>query len=200
MKARRTVAAVCGLVAALAAAVSPVAADTPVTMVMEGAASANGGAPPNAVDWPFPECDPTVNTWTWFGSGEGNVEVDTPGSAYVGELGLSGSMASNTPCAVIDSGTVSLSAFTPLCRTTVCYQSAGYVSCSFTGSFLRVGTEMNMSLSGSCSVNYRPSVSVQLEGQWHLFVGPSQQIPYCGCGYYSPSGGPIDFTSTNVSG
>lgn len=157
------------------------------------------GATVNVADWPFPECDPTVKTWQWFSNDYVNADLDTLGSAFIGEAELTATMTSVTPCAPIDSGAIALTVGTPFC-TLVCLGSSGSINCSLSGSFLRVGTEMNMLVGGSCSINGRPSVSVQLDGQWHAFFGPAQPVPFCSCGYYAPYSGPYDFASISVSG
>jgi hypothetical protein len=198
VKMRRVAAAFCGLVAAVVGTALPAAADVPVVITFSGDAGVGGQSGWNVADWPFPDCDPTQKVWTWYATSYSNLELDST-SAYVGEAAVNATMTSVTPCAPWDSGTMTLSVVKPLCYTT-CYGTSGTFSCSFSGTFLRLSSEITMLQSGSCSVNGRPSVAVPLlQGHFSLYFGPPQPIPYCGCAFYVPPTGANAFEFSNTA-
>jgi hypothetical protein len=197
VKARRWVAAVGALLASVLMSVLPAAADVPVTMVLSGSGNAYG-TNPNTADWLYPECDPTQKTWYWWDGTYTNAEIDTVGSAYVGVVNVNATMTSVTPCAPLDQGTMTLTIINQAC-TPLCIGSNGNVNCSLSGSFLRVGAALTMLIGGSCTVNFRPPVAVQLQGEWH-FLGTAEPVPLCGCSEWFPPPGPFEFTTTTVTG
>lgn len=171
-------------------------ADTPVAVSIAGTANTtiNGV---NVADWPLPECQPTQATWQWTDIPVVNVEADTIGSAFIGQTGLTATMTGSTPCALSDTGSMSMTLATVACPVT-CIASAGSVGCTLAGSYLRFATEVTMLASGSCTVNGRPSMSVSLQGQW-AFAGAGQPAT-CICPQAALPPLPYEFSSTSPTG
>jgi hypothetical protein len=189
--------AVIGATAQVSAAAS---ADTPVVVAF-GGPFAHTNTPPNVADWSLPGCDPTQTTWVWEDNAYGNVELDTIGSAYIGDLIVWAQMTSTTPCAAIDSGSMTLVLTSNQCGA-IC-GTAGNVSCNLPGTFVRVGADLVMVVGGSCTINSRPPIAVHLQGEAPTFLGASSSKVVgwgSGGGVYLPPESPYEFTNTTVSG
>lgn len=141
------------------------AADTPVSVAMDGFATVmpSAGAPG---DWELPGCANGTGQWVVDASTIDNVDVDTVGSIYTGQLDLRAIMTSTTPCADIDTGSLNLDVWKPDCFIR-CVASDGSMVCSgITGTFLRIAADLLLVADGSCSINGRPTVTIQLTGTW----------------------------------
>lgn len=174
------------------------AADTPVVMAFGGEMLSNQSGP-NTADWSMPGCQPGQLTWYWYDPAYTNIEVDSPFDAYAGDATVWAQMNSTTPCSAVDTGSMTLEI-----RNNNGISTDGNVNCTLPGSFIRVGTNLVMVVGGTCVINNRPPVSVQLQGDDPAFLGAQTDklasVPDSTLGVYEPPSGGYEFTTTGLSG